>query len=81
MRPSLPDPWDIGSAHVLAHLGFKALATTSMGYAFSIGKRDTAVGRDVMLEHIAAIAKAILRPTPQARATSTKRFRSSQEML
>jgi len=54
----IPNPWDIGSTHVLEHLGFEALATTSMGYAFSIGKRDTAVGRDAMLEHVAAIANA-----------------------
>ena len=54
----IPNPWDIGSTHVLEHLGFEALATTSMGYAFSIGKRDTAVGRDAMLAHIAAIANA-----------------------
>jgi 2-methylisocitrate lyase-like PEP mutase family enzyme len=58
----IPNPWDIGSAHVLAHAGFEALATTSMGYAFSIGKRDTAVGRDAMLEHIAAIANATALP-------------------
>ena len=54
----IPNPWDIGSTHVLEHLGFEALATTSMGYAFSIGKRDTAVGRDAMLEHVSAIANA-----------------------
>ncbi|MEO7133967.1 MAG: isocitrate lyase/phosphoenolpyruvate mutase family protein, partial [Vicinamibacterales bacterium] len=41
---------------------FEALATTSMGYAFSIGKRDAAVGRDAMLEHIAAIANATTLP-------------------
>lgn len=54
----IPNPWDIGSARILAHLGFEALATTSMGYAFSIGKRDTAVGRGLMLEHVASIAAA-----------------------
>lgn len=54
----IPNPWDVGSAHILAHLGFEALATTSMGYAFSIGKRDTAVGRDAMLAHLASIANA-----------------------
>jgi 2-methylisocitrate lyase-like PEP mutase family enzyme len=58
----MPNPWDVGSAHVLAHLGFEALATTSMGYAFSIGKRDTAVGREAMLEHIAAIASSTALP-------------------
>jgi small ligand-binding sensory domain FIST len=39
----IPNPWDIGSARLLAHLGFEALATTSMGYAFSLGKRDGAL--------------------------------------
>jgi len=58
----IPNPWDIGSSHVLAHMGFEALATTSMGYAFSIGKRDTAVGRDQMLAHVAAIAGATALP-------------------
>jgi 2-methylisocitrate lyase-like PEP mutase family enzyme len=58
----IPNPWDIGSTHVLAHMGFEALATTSMGYAFSIGKRDTAVGRDAMLAHIATIASATSLP-------------------
>lgn len=58
----IPNPWDIGSMHVLAHIGFEALATTSMGYAFSIGKRDTAVGREAMLEHIASIANATALP-------------------
>ena len=36
----IPNPWDIGTARLLAHFGFEALATTSMGYAFSVGKRD-----------------------------------------
>jgi 2-methylisocitrate lyase-like PEP mutase family enzyme len=58
----IPNPWDVGSAHVLAHVGFEALATTSMGYAFSAGKRDTAVGRDAMLAHIATIASATALP-------------------
>jgi len=42
----IPNPWDAGSARLLAHLGFEALATTSMGYAFSIGKLDTTLSRD-----------------------------------
>ena len=36
----MPNPWDIGSAHLLAKLGFPALATTSAGFAWSIGRRD-----------------------------------------
>jgi 2-methylisocitrate lyase-like PEP mutase family enzyme len=54
----IPNPWDAGTARLLAHLGFDALATTSAGYAFSIGKRDSAVGRDMMIAHVAAIASA-----------------------
>src|SRR5579871_3170547 len=54
----LPNPWDIGTARILAHLGFEALATTSAGHAFSIGQRDNAVSRNQVLEHIAAISSA-----------------------
>jgi 2-methylisocitrate lyase-like PEP mutase family enzyme len=54
----IPNPWDIGTARLLAHLGFEALATTSAGYAFSIGQRDNTIGRDAMLAHVAAIASA-----------------------
>jgi 2-methylisocitrate lyase-like PEP mutase family enzyme len=54
----IPNPWDVGTARMLAHLGFEALATTSAGYAFSVGLKDGAVGRDEMLEHAAAIVAA-----------------------
>src|SRR5829696_47945 len=54
----IPNPWDVGSARLLAHLGFEALATSSAGYAFSIGKPDNAVGRDAMLAHATAVAAA-----------------------
>ena len=54
----IPNPWDIGSARLLQHLGFEALATSSSGYAFSVGKADHAVGRENMLEHAAAVAAA-----------------------
>jgi len=54
----IPNPWDVGSARLLAHLGFEALATSSAGYAFSIGKPDNAVGREAMLAHAAAVAAA-----------------------
>ncbi len=52
----IPNPWDAGSARILAYLGFEALASTSMGYAFSIGMRDNTVGREGILEHIAVLA-------------------------
>jgi 2-methylisocitrate lyase-like PEP mutase family enzyme len=54
----IPNPWDIGTARLLAHLGFEALATTSAGYAFSIGQRDNTVGRDKMIVHVREIAAA-----------------------
>jgi 2-methylisocitrate lyase-like PEP mutase family enzyme len=52
----IPNPWDIGSARMLAYLGFEALATTSGGYAFSMGQRDYTVGREAVLTHISALA-------------------------
>src|SRR5438105_6803715 len=55
---TIPNPWDIGSARYLQHLGFKAIATTSAGFAFSRGLPDGAVGRDMMLEHIREIVEA-----------------------
>jgi len=58
----LPNPWDIGTAIYLEHLGFKALATTSAGFAFSRGKPDGGVPRDEMLAHIREIAKATSLP-------------------
>jgi 2-methylisocitrate lyase-like PEP mutase family enzyme len=54
----IPNPWDAGTAKMLALLGFEALATTSAGYAFSAGLQDGAVGRDAMLTHVAEIAAA-----------------------
>lgn len=56
----LPNPWDVGSAIYLRHLGFKALATTSAGFAFSRGLSDDfgAVPRDLMLAHVREIAEA-----------------------
>jgi 2-methylisocitrate lyase-like PEP mutase family enzyme len=54
----IPNPWDTGSARLLAHLGFEALATTSAGYAFSVGQQDTTIGRDEMIAHVAVIARA-----------------------
>jgi 2-methylisocitrate lyase-like PEP mutase family enzyme len=54
----IPNPWDIGSARLLAHLGFEALATTSAGAAFSIGRPDYGVGREAMLGHVSLLASA-----------------------
>jgi 2-methylisocitrate lyase-like PEP mutase family enzyme len=56
----LPNPWDVGSAVYLQHLGFKALATTSAGFAFAQGLPDSvsAVSRELMLAHIRDVVKA-----------------------
>src|ERR1700748_2901227 len=56
----IPNPWDAGTARILAALGFAALATSSAGLAFSLGRRDTerAITRDEMLANAAAIADA-----------------------
>ncbi len=55
---AIPNPWDIGTARILAKLGFEALATTSAGLAFSLGRRDGAVSRDEALAHARAIVEA-----------------------
>ena len=54
----MPNPWDIGTALYLRHLGFKALATTSAGFAFTRGLKDGGVPRDEMLAHIREIVNA-----------------------
>ena len=58
----LPNPWDIGTAMYLERLGFKALATTSAGFAFSRGKPDGGVPRNEMLAHIREIVNATALP-------------------
>jgi len=55
----LPNPWDIGSARMLAHMGFEALATSSAGFAYSMGKRDYGVTREAVLDHIRAVTSAV----------------------
>ena len=54
----IPNPWDIGSARLLARLGFEALATTSAGFAFSMGQQDNTIERQQMMTHASAIASA-----------------------
>lgn len=54
----IPNPWNAGTARLLAHLGFEALATTSMGYAFSVGKTDGSLGREETLDSAAEIVAA-----------------------
>jgi 2-methylisocitrate lyase-like PEP mutase family enzyme len=55
----IPNPYDAGTARLLAHLGFEALATTSAGASFSAGLPDYGVSRDDMLQNVASIAKAV----------------------
>jgi 2-methylisocitrate lyase-like PEP mutase family enzyme len=54
----IPNPWDAGSARVLAALGFEALATTSSGFAFTLGRLDGGVTLDEVVEHAAALDRA-----------------------
>ena len=54
----LPNPWDVGSARVLASLGFEALATTSSGFAATLGLQDGSVTRDQAIGHAAQIVAA-----------------------
>ena len=60
----IPNPWDAGSARVLERLGFKALATTSSGFAFTLGRRDGEVSLDEVIAHTAVLADAT--PLPVA---------------
>jgi 2-methylisocitrate lyase-like PEP mutase family enzyme len=58
----IPNPWDIGSARLLGQLGFQALATTSSGFAWSLGRRDNQVSLDEALAHFRAIARSVEMP-------------------
>ena len=58
----MPNPWDLGSARLLESLGFEALATTSAGFAWAIGKLDQTVTRDELVAHVAALTSAISVP-------------------
>src|SRR5215216_5856565 len=80
----IPNPWDAGSARVLEGLGFKALATTSSGFAFTLGRADGAATLDEVIEHTAMLTAATSIPVavdlehghgraPQAAATAIAR--------
>jgi 2-methylisocitrate lyase-like PEP mutase family enzyme len=58
----IPNPWDIGSARLFEVLGFEALATTSSGFAYSLGRRDGQVSRDEKLAHCRALCEATSLP-------------------
>lgn len=55
----IPNPYDVGTAKLLQHIGFEALATSSAGYAFTLGKPDNYVGRNAMLAHVAEVVTAV----------------------
>ena len=55
----IPNPWDVGSARMLAYLGFKALATTSSGFAWSVGRRDNHVSLGQALDHLRLLASSV----------------------
>jgi len=58
----IPNPWDLGSARVLVQLGFPALASTSAGFAWSLGLRDTRVSLDDVLGHLRLLAEGVSVP-------------------
>ena len=58
----IPNPWDAGSARALEALGFKALATTSSGFAFTLGRRDGQATLDDVVAHVAALSEATTLP-------------------
>ena len=58
----MPNPWDVGSARLLERLGFPALATTSAGFAWSLGRLDQQVTRDELVDHVAALAASVSVP-------------------
>src|SRR5262249_2818370 len=55
----IPNPWDVGSAKLLAQLGFKALASASSGFAWSLGRQDNQVTLEQALAHLRALAGAV----------------------
>jgi 2-methylisocitrate lyase-like PEP mutase family enzyme len=54
----IPNPWDVGSTRLLALMGFEAIATSSAGYAFTLGRCDNEVGREQMMAHVADLVAA-----------------------
>ena len=71
----MPNPWDAGSARILAAAGFEALATTSAGFAWTLGKDDQQVTRDELVAHVAA---SRLRPTCRSTSTPSAAIRTNR---
>jgi 2-methylisocitrate lyase-like PEP mutase family enzyme len=74
----IPNPWDVGSARILAGLGFRALATSSAAAASAVGRRDHALNRDEMLAHTRSIVDAVDLPVS---ADLGKGFGDSPEIV
>src|SRR6202021_2396386 len=55
----IPNPYDVGSAKALQHMGFKALASTSAGFAWTIGRSDNRVTLEDVLQHLTALCGAV----------------------
>ena len=72
----IPNPWDAGSARVLEALGFEALATTSGGFAFTLGRADGGVGLDEVAEHVGALDRATDLPSRSISRTASARARA-----
>ena len=62
----IPNPWDSGSARMMEALGFKALTTTSSGFAFTVGKLDSAATLDEVVEHVRVMSAATSLPVAVA---------------
>lgn len=58
----IPNPWDQGSARLLEHLGFKALASSSAGFAFSIAKSDLSISKSSLMTHLSAVCQTTSLP-------------------
>lgn len=54
----VPNPWDVGSARILEAMGFQALATTSSGFAFTLGRLDGNVTLDEVVSHVSGLTQA-----------------------
>src|SRR5580658_3879512 len=58
----IPNPWDFGSARLLEHLGFKALASSSAGFAFSIAKSDLSISKSSLMTHLSGVCQSTSLP-------------------
>ena len=73
----MPNPWDVGSARLLAQLGFPALATTSSGFAWSLGRPDNQVTLAEALTHLRAMSESASTSSPSRVASRNTRSESA----